>query len=115
MALTTSTQLAKGEFYTIEAFHFEVEDGCYYEEERFEPIDTFWYAGLGLTLEEKLDQECKDNLTEDDLVRVSLIPRRWATIVDGEPEEYGDDCLGREDYIWNGKELLSEEDYLQYC
>ena len=40
---------------------------------------------------------------------VRVIPRRWATIVDNEVEDYEDDCLGIE-FIWNGKELVSEEE-----
>ena len=53
------------------------------------------------------------NLTEDDHVIVRVIPRRWVTIVDNEVEDYGSDCLGIESYIWNGKELVSEEEYTQ--
>ena len=59
-----------------------------------------------------MKQECYNSLDENDHVRVSLSPRRGATIVDGIPEEYGDDCLGREDYIWNGSELITEEEYI---
>jgi len=110
--MTQTVELGKAEFWTIEAFQFEYEDDCFYEGERCEDVDTYWFEGMGGTLGEYLDQECNNNLGEDDHVMVSIIPRRWATIVDGIPEDYGDDCLGREDYIWNGSELLTEEEYI---
>lgn len=110
--MTQTLELGKAQFWTIEAFEFEYEDGYFYEEERCEDVDTYWFAQMGGTLEEYMKQECYNSLDENDHVRVSLIPRRWATIVDGIPEEYGDDCLGREDYIWNGSELITEEEYI---
>jgi hypothetical protein len=67
---------------------------------------------MGNTLEGYFREVCNDNLTEDDHVMVNLIPRRWATIVDGEVIDYGDDCLGIESYIWNGQELLTQEEYI---
>ena len=112
---TTTTQtieLGKAQFWTIEAFYFELEDGYFYEGERCEDVDAYWFPQVGGTLEEYFNDQCNNNLGEDDLVRVSLIPRRWATIEDGIPTDYGDDCLGREDYIWNGAELLTEEEYI---
>ena len=109
--MTQTLELGKAQFFTIEAFEFEYEDGCFYEEERCEDVDTYWFEQVGGTLDEYVRQECMNNLDEDNHVMVSVIPRRWATIVDGVPEEYGDDCLGREDYIWNGKELISQEEY----
>ena len=107
----TELNLSKGQFFTIEAFEFEYEDGYFYEGERCEDVDTYWYEGVGGTLDQYVDQECNNNLNEDNHVMVRVIPRRWATIVDGIPEDYGDDCLGIESYIWNGKELVSEEEY----
>ena len=112
--MTTIVELGKAQFWTIEAFQFEYEDGYFYEGERCEDVDTYWYEGVGGTLGEYLDQECNNNLNEDDHVMVSLIPRRWATIEDGIPTDYGDDCLGREDYIWNGNELLTQEEYINH-
>ena len=108
--MTQTLELGKAEFFTIEAFYFELEDGYFYEEDRCETIDTYWYVGLGSSLQETLEDEVS-KLEEDEICRVSIIPRRWATIEDGEVIEYGDDCMGREDYIWNGKELVSEEEY----
>ena len=108
--MTNTLELNKGEFYTIESHFFEFEDGCFYEEDRNETIDTYWYEGLGISLQESLEQQVS-KLEEDEICRVSLIPRRWATIVDGDVEDYGDDCLGREDFIWNGNELVTEEEY----
>ena len=109
--MTSTIELGKAQFWTIEAFQFEYEDGYFYEGERCEDVDTYWFEGVGGTLGEYLDQECNNNLCEDDHVMVSLIPRRWATIEDGIPTDYGDDCLGREDYIWNGEELVKQDDY----
>ena len=110
--MTSTIELGKAQFWTIEAFQFGCEDFCFYEGERCEDLDTYWFEGMGGTLGEYVDQECNNNLNEDDHVMVSLIPRRWATIEDGIPTDYGDDCLGREDYIWNGSELLTQEEYI---
>lgn len=109
--MTQTLELGKAQFFTIEAFEFEYEDGCFYEEDRCEDLDTYWFEQVGGTLDEYVLQECMNNLDEDNHVMVQVIPRRWATIVDGIPEEYGDSCLGIETYIWNGKELVSEEEY----
>ena len=111
--MTQTLELGKAEFFTIEAFQFEYEDECFYEEDRCEDVDTYWYEGVGGTLDEYVRQECNNNLTEDDHVMVNVIPRRWATIVDGIPEDYGDDCLGIESYIWNGTELITQEEYIK--
>ena len=110
--MTTTVELGKAQFWTIESFQFEYEDGYFYEGERCEELDTYWFESVGGTLGEYVDQECNNYLKEEDHVMVSLIPRRWATIVNGIPEDYGDDCLGREDYIWNGSELLTQEEYI---
>ena len=111
--MTQTLELGKAEFFTIEAFQFDYEDDCFYEEDRCEDVDTYWWEGVGGTLDEYVRQECNNNLTEDDHVMVNVIPRRWATIVDGIPEDYGDDCLGIESYIWNGTELITQEDYIE--
>ena len=110
--MTTTLELGKAEFWTIEAFEFEYEDGYFYEGERCEDLDTYWFKEVGGTLDQYFQDQCHNNLGIHDHVRVSLIPRRWATIEDGFPTDYGDDCLGREDYIWNGTELLTEEEYI---
>ena len=111
--MTQTLELGKAEFFTIEAFQFEYEDECFYEEDRCEDVDTYWWEGVGGTLDEYVRQECMNNLTEDDHVMVNVIPRKWATIVDGIPEDYGDDCLGIESYIWNGTELITQEEYIE--
>ena len=75
---TTTTQtieLGKAQFWTIEAFYFELEDGYYYEEERCEDLDTYWFPQMGGTLEQYFNDQCNNNLGPDDLVRVSRIPR----------------------------------------
>ena len=111
--MTNTIELGKAEFWTIESHYISVEDDYIYEEERNETIDTYWYEGYDdQTLEESLNQQVS-RLDEDEVCRVSLIPRRWATIEDGIPTDYGDDCLGREDFIWNGKELITEDEYIQ--
>ena len=112
--MTQTVELGKAQFWTIEAFEFEYEDDCFYEGERCEDVDTYWFESMGGTLGEYVDSECNNNLCEDDHVMVSLIPRRWATIENGIPTDYGDDCLGREDYIWNGAELLTQEEYINF-
>ena len=114
--MTETLELGKGEFFTIEAFEFEFEDGYFYEGERCEAVDCYWHEHTIFdgcdTLDEYVKCVCESELTEDDHVRVSVIPRRYATFVDGLLEEYGDDCLGREDYIWTGSELITEEEYI---
>ena len=107
----STIELGKAEFFTIEAFNFEYEDECFYEEERCETIDTYWHTQMGITLDDFVDEQCKHLDEEDGHVMVSIIPRKWATIVDDEVIDYGDDCMGREDYIWNGEELVKQDDY----
>ena len=109
--MTQTLELGKGELVTIETFYFEIEDDCFYETERCEDIDTVWYEQMGVDLDSYVLDLCKRKLDEE--VRVSVVPRRWGTIVDGEVYDYGDDCLGREDYIWTKSHgLLSEDEYL---
>ena len=115
--MTETLELGKGEFFTIEAFEFELEDGYFYEGERCEAVDFYWHEHEIFdncdTLDEYVKFVCESYLTEDDQVRVSVIPRKWATFVDGLLEEYGDDCLGRVDYIWNGSKLITEEEFIK--
>ena len=111
--MTNTIELGKAEFWTIESHYISVEDDYIYEEERNEDIDTYWFEQMGGTLDQYFQDQCDNNLDEDTVCRVSLIPRRWATIEDGIPTDYGDDCLGREDFIWNGKELITEDEYIE--
>ena len=110
--MTETLELGKGEFYTIEAFYFELEDGYFYETEACESVDTYWCEQVGGTLDQYIRDECYNNLTKDDRVMVSVVPRRYATFVDGLLDEYGDSCMGQEDYIWNGTKLITQEEYI---
>ena len=102
----------KGEFYTIEAFYFTQDDDTIYEEDRNEDVDTYWHNKLDIDLMDYVLEQCQTNLTEPSIVDV--LPRRWAEFNDNhELEDYGDTCLGIERYIWTGKRLLSEDDYLE--
>ena len=114
--MTETLELGKGEFYTIEAFYFELEDGCFYETELYEAVDCYWHEHTIFdncdTLDEYVKHICETNLTEDDRVMVSVVPRRYAIFVDGLLDEYGDSCMGQEDYIWNGTKLITQEEYI---
>jgi hypothetical protein len=107
--------LNKGEFYTIEAFTFVVEDNTLYIEDRDEDLDTYWYDDPifeGQELLEYVTSLCHDQLqTSPRIVDVSA--RRYATIVDGFPTDYGDSTIDSNLYVWTGKRLLSESDYLE--
>lgn len=103
----------KGEFFTVEAFRFEVEDGEVVEEERNEDIDTFWHSQMSMGLMEFVLSECRECLGEGPTL-IDLSPRTYAELDDnGELEDYGDTCMGTERYIWTGEELTPEEEYLE--
>ena len=113
--MTSTIELQKGEFYTIEAFEFTQEDGYIYEEDRDEDLDTYWYENAifeGQSLLEYVTALCHDCL-KNNIRIVDVNARRWATIVDGFVEDYGDTALDCNRYIWTGKRLLSESDYLE--
>ena len=102
----------KGEFVTVEAFYFTVEDGEIYEEDRNEDLDTFWHDELGSELMDFVLEECKERLGEEPSI-VDVLPRRWAELdEDGNLEDYGDSCLGSERYMWTGERLVRESEYL---
>ena len=108
-------ELQKGEFYTIEAFEFELEDGYIYEANRDEDLDTYWYENAifeGQSLMEYVTALCYDCL-KDNVRIVDVNARRWATIVDGFVEDYGDSALDCNRYVWTGKRLVSECDYTE--
>ena len=107
----TTLELNKGEFYTIEAFTFSKQDDILYEEDRDEDLDTYWYESKAPDLLEYVTTLCQDHL-KDNTRLIDVNARRWATIVDGFPEDYGDTALDCNRYVWTGKELLSESDYL---
>ena len=112
----TIKELGKGEFYTIEAFTFTLEDGIIYEEERDEELDTYWYDEPifeGQQLDEYVLSLCYDCLSSDAPRIVDVIARRYATIEDGFPTDYGDSTLDSNRYIWTGKKLVTEEEYTE--
>tara|TARA_B100002019_G_C21211634_1_gene569770 strand:+ start:490 stop:855 length:366 start_codon:yes stop_codon:yes gene_type:complete len=112
--MTQTIELGKAEFITIEAFEFELEDGCIYEGERIEAIDTYWYEQMGCDLYDYVYELCSNNLEKDEEAVIQIIPRRWATIVDGELEDCGDSCLGQEEFIWVDGNLFTQEQYETY-
>jgi len=102
----------KSEFYTIEAFYFTQEDGVIYEEDRNEEVDTYWHNKLDINLMDYVLEQCQTKLTEPSIVDV--LPRKWADFNDNyELEDYGDTCYGIERYIWTGKKLVREHDYIE--
>ena len=102
----------KGEFYTIEAFYFTQEDDTIEEQDRNEDVDTYWHNKLDIDLMDYVLEQCQTKLTEPSIVDV--LPRRWAELNDQhEVEDYGDTCLGTERYIWTGKRLVTEEEYIE--
>jgi len=112
--MTQIIELQKGEFFTIEAFTFTLEDGIIYEGERDEDLDTYWYDNEifeGQQLMEYTHELCVDCL-KDNVRIVDVIARRYATIVDGFVNEYGDDTCDNRRYIWTGKQLLTVENYI---
>jgi hypothetical protein len=115
LIMTNIIELDKGEFFTIEAFEFELEDGCIYEQERDEELDTYWYDNpifKGQQLDEYVKTLCIDCLG-DSLRIVDISARRYATIVDGFPDDYGDSWGSPERYVWTGKELVTECQYIE--
>ena len=113
--MTQIIELQKGEFFTIEAFTFTQEDGIIYEEERDEDLDTYWYDDPifeGQQLMEYVYSLCVDCLKDNPRI-VDVIARRYATIVDGFVDDYGDSTIDNRRYIWTGKQLLTEHDYTE--
>ena len=112
--MTSTIELGKGEFYTIEAYTFTLEDDALYEDERDEDLDTYWYDDPifeGQSLDEYVRSLCIDCLKTSPRI-VDVVARRYATIVDGFPTDYGDSTIDSNRYIWTGKRLVSEYDYL---
>ena len=63
--MTSTIELGKGEFYTIEAYTFTLEDDALYEDERDEDLDTYWYDDPifeGQSLDEYVRSLCIDCL-----------------------------------------------------
>ena len=112
--MTQTLELGKAQFWTIEAFEFELEDGTISEGERIESIDTYWYEQMGSEMYDYICDLCENNLEKDKEVMISIVPRKWATIVDGELEDCGDSCVGQEEFIWIDSELFTQEQYEVY-
>ena len=111
----TTIELGKGEFYTIEAFTFTLDDDTLYEDERDEDLDTYWYDSPifeGQLLYEYVTSLCLDQLKTSPRI-VDVNARRYATIVDGFPTDYGDSTIDSNRYVWTGKRLVTEEDYIE--
>ena len=112
--MTQTLELSKGQFFTIEAFEFELEDDTINEGEKIESIDTYWYEQMGSEMYDYICNLCENNLEKDEEAMISIVPRKWATIVDGELEDCGDSCVGQEEFIWIDGELFTQEQYEVY-
>ena len=69
---------------------------------------------MGCDLYDYVYELCSNNLEKDEEAMIQIIPRRWATIVDGELEDCGDSCLGQEEFIWVDGNLFTQEQYETY-
>ena len=112
--MTQTLELGKAQLFTIEAYEFELEDGCIYDGERIESVDTYWYEQMGGDLYDYICDQCEKNLDKDEEAVIQVVPRRWATIVDGELEDCGDSCIGHEEYIWIDGNLFTQQQYETY-
>ena len=117
MELVTSYYEAKkGEFYTVEAYNvtWNEEEQEWEEGDRFEAIDTYYVQeidtyGIMEYLNKLIEEvELEDNQT----VKVVFVPRRWAQFTYNhrdehyEEVEYGDPCMGHEEYICEGQDVV---------
>ena len=113
--MTQTLELGKAQFWTIEAYEFELEDDyAIIEGEKIEDVDTYWFAQMGGDLYDYVCAQCTNNLDEDKHALINIVPRRWATIVDGILEDCGDSCIGQEEFIWVDGELFTQEQYEVY-
>jgi hypothetical protein len=99
------------EFATIEAFDFSVDESYIVEEDRNEDLDIQWTPACG-DLDDYTLTACINHLgNQTAMVVVSI--RDYVTFNDdGEVEDYGA-CDDPMIYIWNGKKLQTEADYLE--
>ena len=112
--MTRTIECEKGEFVTIEFFLDED------QEERFEDGDLDFYYVDRLALSESIEEAIYDTLSYNKVtekVYVFATARRYATIeVDDEGDlegvvDYGDGCMGGDDYVYDGETLHSGEYY----
>ena len=105
-----TTLIEKGQFVTIE-FFTDVN-----QEERYQDGDSDFYFIHDLN-DETIEEAIINTLGDvSEKVYINVAPRRYAEVVieDGEIEEvvdYGDECLGGEDYIYENSVLLTSSDY----
>ena len=112
--MTQTLELGKAQLFTIEAYEFELEDDTISEGERIESIDTYWFAQMGGDLYDYVYSQCANNLDDNEVALIQVVPRRWATIVDGLLEDCGDSCMGQEEFFWVDGELFTQEQYEVY-
>ena len=112
--MTQNLELGKAQLFTIEAFELELEDDTISEGERIESIDTYWFKQMGGDLYEYVYDQCANNLDDSEEALISIVPRKWASIVDGLLEDCGDSCIGQEEFIWIDGELFTPEQYEVY-
>ena len=110
--MTKTLELGKAEFITVEFYLDEDQD------ERYDDGGCDFYYVEQLHDNETIEEAIVAILGEiDEKVYVNVSPRRYATLeVDddgdiGEVIDYGDSCLGGEDYIYENNVLLTEYDH----
>ena len=112
--MTQNLELGKAQLFTIEAYEFELEDDTIIEGEMIGAINTYWFEQMGGDLYDYVYSQCANNLDDNEEALIQVVPRRWATIVDGELEDCGDSCLGQEEFIWVDGELFTQQQYEVY-
>ncbi len=127
----TPISLGKGELYTIEAFYIELANdgsGEYTEGDRCEDIDEKYTEQINGDLDTYV-RHLAFTSNIDSPVIIYAFPRRWAEGVyieeDGEGyyelEDFGDVCMGQEEYFYNGETLtqdveeIEEDQYSDDC
>ena len=110
--MAKTLELGKAEFITVEFYLDEDQD------ERYDDGGCDFYYVEQLHDNETIEEAIVAILGEiDEKVYVNATPRRYATLeVDddgdiGEVIDYGDSCLGGEDYIYENNVLLTEYDH----
>ena len=112
--MTRTVECEKGDFITVE-FYLD-ED----QEERYDEGDLDFYYIDSLMLLETIEEAIVDTLQGNnvtDKVYVFATARRYATVeVDDEGDieeviDYGDGCMGGDDYVYDGETLHSGEFY----
>ena len=117
MELVTSYYEAKkGEFYTVEAFNvtWDYEEEAWVEGERFEDIDTYYVEeienyGINEFIEKLLEEV---GLEDNQTIRIDFVPRKYAQFTYNhknehyEEVEYGDSCMGVEEYVCEANEVI---------